>query len=50
MYFVGPLTVSKEGFQYLLTIIDWTSRWLKATPLASMDTTPAWRPSSATGW
>ena len=26
--FVGPLTVSKEGFRYLFTIIDRSSRWL----------------------
>jgi transposase InsO family protein len=36
--FVGPLTTSKEGFRYLFTIIDRSSRWLEAIPLASMDT------------
>jgi transposase InsO family protein len=36
--FVGPLATSKEGFRYLFTIIDRTSRWLEAIPLASMDT------------
>ena len=36
--FVEPLTVSKEGFGYLFTIIDWSSRWLEAIPLATMDT------------
>ena len=36
--FMGPLTVSKEGFRYLFTIIDQSSRWLEAIPLASMDT------------
>jgi hypothetical protein len=35
--FVGPLTVSKEGFWYLFTIIDRSSRWLEAIPLTSMD-------------
>jgi cleavage and polyadenylation specificity factor subunit 1 len=36
--FVGPLTTSKEGFRYLFTIIDRTSRWLEAIPMATMDT------------
>ncbi len=36
--FVGPLTVSKEGFRYLFTIIDRSSRWLEAIPLATMET------------
>ena len=36
--FVGPLTVSKEGFRYLFTIIDRSSRWLEAIPLTSMET------------
>jgi transposase InsO family protein len=35
--FVGPLTTSKEGFRYLFTIINRSSRWLEAIPLASMD-------------
>ena len=36
--FVGPLTVSREGFRYLLTIKDRSSRWLEAIPLTSMET------------
>jgi len=36
--FMGPLTVSKEGFRYLFTIIDQSSRWLEAIPLTSMET------------
>ena len=36
--FVGPLTTSKEGFRYLFTIIDRTSRWLEAIPMSTMDT------------
>jgi len=39
--FVGPLTTSKEGYRYLFTIIDRSSRWLEAIPLASMDTDAA---------
>jgi transposase InsO family protein len=36
--FVGPLPTSREGFRYLFTIIDRTSRWLEAIPLTSMAT------------
>jgi transposase InsO family protein len=38
MDFMGPLTTSKEGFRYLFTIIDRSSRWLEAIPSATMDT------------
>jgi transposase InsO family protein len=34
---VGPLPVSGEGFRYLFTMIDRSSRWLEAVPLPSMD-------------
>ena len=34
---VGPLPVSKDGFRYLFTIIDRSSRWLESVPLASME-------------
>jgi transposase InsO family protein len=30
---VGPLPASAEGFLYLLTMVDRTSRWLEAVPL-----------------
>ncbi len=35
--FLGPLTTSKEGFRYLFTIKDRTSRWLEAIPMPTMD-------------
>jgi IS30 family transposase len=30
---VGPLPTSPEGFSYLFTIVDRTTRWLEAIPL-----------------
>ncbi|MFO0004092.1 MAG: hypothetical protein ACK559_23470, partial [bacterium] len=30
---VGPLPTSAEGFKYLFTMVDRSSRWLEATPL-----------------
>jgi cleavage and polyadenylation specificity factor subunit 1 len=35
---VGLLPVSKEGFRYLFTIIDRSSRMLEAVPLVRIDT------------
>ena len=34
---VGPLPVSREGYRYLFTMIDRSSRWLEAIPLKAMD-------------
>ncbi len=33
---VGPLPASTEGFKYLFTMVDRSSRWLEAVPLKSM--------------
>jgi hypothetical protein len=33
---VGPLPASAESFKYEFTMVDRSSRWLKATPLKSM--------------
>jgi cleavage and polyadenylation specificity factor subunit 1 len=34
---VGPLPASKEGFKYILTVVDRSSRWLEAVPLKDME-------------
>jgi hypothetical protein len=36
MDLVGPLPTSAEGFKYLFTMVDRSSRWLEAVPLKSM--------------
>jgi hypothetical protein len=33
---IGPLPTSVEGFKYLFTMVDRSSRWLEAAPLKSM--------------
>ncbi len=33
---VGPLPASAEGFKYLFSMVDRSSRWLEAVPLKSM--------------
>jgi hypothetical protein len=33
---VGPLPTSVEGFKYLFTIIDQSSRWVEAIPVKNM--------------
>jgi len=34
---VGPLPISKEGYRYLFTMVDRTSRWLEAVPMVTME-------------
>ncbi len=36
MYLVGPLPASEDMFMYILTMVDRTTRWLKAVPLKSV--------------
>jgi hypothetical protein len=36
---VGPLPVSRDGYRYLFTIIDRSSRMLEAVPLTNVETT-----------
>ncbi len=33
---VGPLPVSEDGFTYIMTMVDRTSRWLEAVPIKEM--------------
>jgi hypothetical protein len=35
---VGPLPVSAEGYQYLFTVIDRSTRWAEAFPLKAVAT------------
>jgi Integrase core domain len=34
---VGPLPVSAEGYAYLFTVIDCSTRWLEAVPIKNME-------------
>ncbi len=46
---VGPLPTSAQGYRYLFTMVDRTSRWLEAVPLKSMDAA-AFAAAFATSW
>jgi len=46
---VGPLPTSPEGFNYLMTIIDRSTRWLEAVPLSST-TAAACADALVAGW
>jgi transposase InsO family protein len=39
--FVGPLPVSKEGYRYLFTVIDRSTRWLEALPVKDLEAATA---------
>jgi len=38
---VGPLPVSKEGYKYLFTMIDRSTRWLEALPVKDLEAATA---------
>jgi len=38
---VGPLPTSREGFRYLFTIIDRSTRWLEAVPVKTLEAATA---------
>jgi transposase InsO family protein len=38
---VGPLPTSPDGFKYILTVIDRSTRWLEAIPVKNLEATSA---------
>jgi transposase InsO family protein len=46
---VGPLPVSKEGFNYLLTAVDRSTRWAEVFPLKDISTSSCMQAFTA-GW
>jgi cleavage and polyadenylation specificity factor subunit 1 len=47
---VGPLPASEEGYVYIMTIVDRTTRWLRPFPSRIFQPLGAWRPSCPPGW
>ncbi len=41
MDFLGPLPVSKEGYRYLFTVIDCSTRWLETLPVKDLEAATA---------
>ncbi len=41
MDLVGPLPVSKEGYKYLFTMTDRSTRWLEALPVKDLEAATA---------
>ena len=48
-YLVGPLTASYEGHTHVLSIIDWTTRWVEVLPL-TLTTATACADALVAGW
>ncbi len=46
---VGPLPVSKEGYKYLFTMIDRSTRWLEALPVKNLEAATA-ADALVSGW
>ncbi|BHF70426.1 hypothetical protein SprV_0301347600 [Sparganum proliferum] len=36
---IGPLTISVRGFEYILVMVDYFTKWVEATPLLRQDAT-----------
>jgi hypothetical protein len=47
---VGHMLASSDGHVYLLSIINRSTRWVKAVPLRNMEASKCIDASSPTGW
>ena len=47
---VGPLPTSRASHRYLLTAIDYSTRWFEAVPLVNISAEACRRHSSVAGW